>query len=292
MVTKVATQNGEIVDGTEDADELLSDGFNDVTLNGLGGVDWIWATGGTGGIFNGGAGNDYLYAGDDDRQIFQNSGGIFNGDEGNDYFNAVISTGGTFNGGEGNDYFNAFFSTGGTFNGDEGNDHLDADSNKGGTFNGGEGSDYFKADFSTGGTFNGGNGNDSFDIYTSKGGTFNGDAGDDTFYVDSYIEGNPYLNGGVGYDTLYVSQHYSHFGVFKFNDTIVFLSHYNYNYMTISGVESFIFDSDSPAGGDEYTVDTIPAISKRAVTMAATGDDYVDGLLQGSKWGGCHDMVR
>ncbi|MDR6954452.1 Ca2+-binding RTX toxin-like protein, partial [Ancylobacter sp. 3268] len=146
MVTKVATQNNDVVNGTEDEDELSSGGFNNVTLNGLGGDDYIYTDGGAGAVVNGGGGGDFISAAGPNVNGIngpQSTGGTFNGDDGDDALSAIASTGGTFNGGNGNDFLSADSSTSAVLNGDAGDDELSGQNATAGaiTFNGGAGSD-------------------------------------------------------------------------------------------------------------------------------------------------------
>ncbi|WP_246548963.1 M10 family metallopeptidase C-terminal domain-containing protein, partial [Ancylobacter oerskovii] len=146
MVTKVATQNNAIVNGTEDEDRLSSGGFNNVTLNGLGGDDHIDTDGGAGAVVNGGEGRDFISAAGPNVNGIdgpQSTGGTFNGDDGDDVLSAIASTGGTFNGGNGNDHLSAESSTSAVLNGDAGDDILSGLHATAGaiTFNGGAGSD-------------------------------------------------------------------------------------------------------------------------------------------------------
>ncbi|MBS7545503.1 M10 family metallopeptidase C-terminal domain-containing protein, partial [Ancylobacter oerskovii] len=225
MVTKVATQNNEVVNGSEDADELFAGGFNNVTLNGLGDADRLYADGGTGGEFNGGGGDDYLTAGGKDTDDTPHTGGVFNG---------------------------------------------------------GDGDDLLDANLGSGGTFNGGNGNDRLDITLAKSATLNGDAGDDIIYGNSATSGTFAFNGGTGYDTLYIDRDVNDFGIVKAGDT-VFLSHIGYK-ANITGIEHFYFYDWDTQQQQEFTLETLGTNPDRATTVAATGNDYIDGLIDGEKW--------
>ena len=226
MVTKVATQNNDVVNGTEDADELFGGGFNNVTLNGLGNADRLYADDGTGGEFNGGGGDDYLTAGSKDTDNGPHSGGVFNGGDGND--------------------------------------NLDAD-------------------YSSGGTFNGGDGNDQLGSALSTNAILNGDAGDDTLFGDApRAQGGALVfNGGTGYDTLHIDRNVNDFAIVKKGET-VFLFYADYK-ATITGIERFYF-YDGETGSREFTSETLGTNPDRATTVVATGNDYIDGLLDGEKW--------
>ncbi|GAB4065271.1 M10 family metallopeptidase C-terminal domain-containing protein [Ancylobacter sonchi] len=224
MAVKVATSNNEIVNGTEDADELYSGGFNNVTLNGLGEDDRIYANDGIGGEFNGGGGNDFLSGFPLDPDRFPNVGGVFNGGDGDDI---VTGTSGTFNGGNGNDDIGTSSTTTAILNGDDGDDQLDV---------------------------------------SSESGTFQ-------------------INGGSGYDVLNISEvNFQKLDIVRYGDQ-VFLSYYGYK-ATITGVEYFRFYDVDAEGSKwkEFTLETLGSHPDRVAAVAATGDDYIDGLIDGEKW--------
>ncbi|MBS7532708.1 hypothetical protein KHC28_03460, partial [Ancylobacter sonchi] len=224
MALNVATSDDEIVSGTDNRDSLYSNGFNNVTLNGLGGPDGLYANGGTGGEFNGGEGNDYLSAGD-------------------------------------------------PYSGER---------NFGGIFNGGDGDDHLHADRSAGGTFNGGSGNDWIEIERATSGILNGDDGDDQFLGNWGENGTFEINGGAGNDTLSFYIDINEFNIVKY-EGVVLLFGINYK-ATITDIEYFIFDNNEANQTDKVTLENLGTNPDRVTAAAATGDDYVDGLIDGEKW--------
>ena len=178
----IGTQGDNRLNGTEQADIILTFGGNDV-ISGRGGDDLIISGGGNDSI-GGGSGNDAIFAGsgndvvgggNDDDRIF--------GGKGNDLLD----------GGAGNDLVS----------GDQGNDTV-----LGGTGNdtvfGGAGNDIV----------GGGDGNDS--LFGGKGNdTVDGGAGDDFISGD---RGSDVLTGGAGRDTFYFASAGGDYGVDTITD--------------------------------------------------------------------------
>ncbi|MBS7536758.1 hypothetical protein KHC28_24240, partial [Ancylobacter sonchi] len=213
-------------------------------------------------IVNGSEDDDSLYSND-----FNNV--ILNGFGGRDDIYANGGTGGEFNGGAGNDYLNA-----GDYNYGE-------HQSSGGIFNGGDGDDYLKANASTGGTFNGGSGNDYIGADLATSGILNGDDGDDRFWGNYGANGTFEINGGAGYDTLSFETYFRLFNIVK-DGNVVLIFGENYK-ATIIGVEYFTFTNE-PVKVDKFTLETLGTNPDRVTAVAATGDDYVDGLIDGEKW--------
>ena len=97
MVERIATSNGETLEGSNQADLLEAVGFSDNTLLGLAGDDELIA--GTDGTLRAGAGDDILDA------TAGNGGNTLEGEAGNDdlFGGDVIDNPDTLNGGEGDD---------------------------------------------------------------------------------------------------------------------------------------------------------------------------------------------
>ena len=178
----IGTQGDNRLNGTEQADIILTFGGNDV-ISGRGGDDLIISGGGNDSIGGGGgndaifagSGNDVVGGGNDDDRIF--------GGKGNDLLD----------GGAGNDLVS----------GDQGNDTV-----LGGTGNdtvfGGAGNDIV----------GGGDGNDS--LFGGKGNdTVDGGAGDDFISGD---RGSDVLTGGAGSDTFYFFSSGGDYGVDTITD--------------------------------------------------------------------------
>ncbi|MDR5172994.1 hypothetical protein IHQ56_17685, partial [Methylobacillus flagellatus] len=123
---------------------MRSDEHSDLTLKGGAGDDAITADGGVGGVFDGGAGNDYLSAGriGDFEDYPQNNGGRFYGGTGDDVMDGNEANNVTFLGGDGNDVLSSNLASKSSFNGEAGDDFLIIDSPTGqNTYNGGAGID-------------------------------------------------------------------------------------------------------------------------------------------------------
>lgn len=178
----IGTQGDNRLNGTEQADIILTFGGNDV-ISGRGGDDLIISGGGNDSI-GGGGGNDAIFAGSGNDVVAGGEGDdrIFGG-KGNDLLD----------GGAGNDLVS----------GDQGNDTV-----LGGTGNdtvfGGAGNDIV----------GGGDGNDS--LFGGKGNdTVDGGAGDDFISGD---RGSDVLTGGAGRDTFYFASAGGDFGVDTITD--------------------------------------------------------------------------
>jgi len=178
----IGTQGDNRLNGTEQADIILTFGGNDV-ISGRGGDDLIISGGGNDSI-GGGGGNDAIFAGSGNDVVAGGDGDdrIFGG-KGNDLLD----------GGAGNDLVS----------GDQGNDTV-----LGGTGNdtvfGGAGNDIV----------GGGDGNDS--LFGGKGNdTVDGGAGDDFISGD---RGSDVLTGGAGRDTFYFASAGGDYGVDTITD--------------------------------------------------------------------------
>lgn len=163
----IGTQGDNRLNGSEQADIILTFGGNDV-ISGRGGDDLIISGGGNDSI-GGGSGNDNIFAGTGNDVVAGGSGDdrIFGG-KGNDLID----------GGDGNDLVS----------GDQGNDTVLGGSGNDTVF-GGQGNDFV----------GGGDGNDS--LFGGKNNdTVDGGAGDDFISGD---RGSDVLTGGAGRDTFY-----------------------------------------------------------------------------------------
>lgn len=136
--------NIENLTGSKYNDTLSSEGIDNITLNGRGGIDSLYANYSFNFRLNGEAGDDHLVSG--------HGIGTLNGGAGNDHLESY--EGGVLNGGDGNDVLEAgyIFSIDTILNGDAGDDVLTI-LQDGGTLNGGSGKD----------TLTGGLGKDIFD---------------------------------------------------------------------------------------------------------------------------------
>ena len=178
----IGTQGDNRLNGTEQADIILTFGGNDV-ISGRGGDDLIISGGGNDSI-GGGSGNDAIFAGSGNDVVAGGEGDdrIFGG-KGNDLID----------GGAGNDLIS----------GDNGNDTV-----LGGTGNdtafGGKGNDFV----------GGGDGNDSL-FGGRDNDTVDGGAGDDFISGD---RGSDVLTGGAGRDTFYFASAGGDFGVDTITD--------------------------------------------------------------------------
>ena len=179
----IGIQGDNRVNGTEQADIILTFGGNDV-ISGRGGDDLIISGGGNDSI-GGGSGNDAIFAGSGNDVVAGGEGDdrIFGG-KGNDLLD----------GGAGNDLVS----------GDQGNDTVLGGAGNDTVF-GGAGNDIV----------GGGDGNDS--LFGGKGNdTVDGGAGDDFISGD---RGSDVLTGGAGRDTFYfASAGGSDFGVDTITD--------------------------------------------------------------------------
>ena len=178
----IGTQGDNRLNGTEQADIILTFGGNDV-ISGRGGDDLIISGGGNDSI-GGGGGNDAIFAGSGNDVVAGGEGDdrIFGG-KGNDLID----------GGAGNDLIS----------GDNGNDTV-----LGGTGNdtafGGKGNDFV----------GGGDGNDSL-FGGRDNDTVDGGAGDDFISGD---RGSDVLTGGAGRDTFYFASAGGDYGVDTITD--------------------------------------------------------------------------
>ncbi|GAB4066246.1 M10 family metallopeptidase C-terminal domain-containing protein [Ancylobacter sonchi] len=196
-----------------------------------------------------------------------------NGSDGDDAITADGGNRGEFNAGAGNDYLSA---------GRVGSDFEDYPQNTGGVFNGGDGDDLFDGNEGSNVTFNGGDGGDVFTTSLATDSTFNGDAGDDFFFLDGLESGdstNTY-NGGTGIDTAMLEDLFDTYDFKRIGQTLTIIK--EYSTATVTNIEYFRFQGPGPGEYTELTLDQLAM--DRVATIDATGDDYVDGLLQGSKW--------
>ena len=178
----IGIQGDNRVNGTEQADIILTFGGNDV-ISGRGGDDLIISGGGNDSI-GGGGGNDAIFAGSGNDVVAGGEGDdrIFGG-KGNDLLD----------GGAGNDLVS----------GDQGNDTVLGGAGNDTVF-GGAGNDIV----------GGGDGNDS--LFGGKGNdTVDGGAGDDFISGD---RGSDVLTGGAGRDTFYFASAGGDFGVDTITD--------------------------------------------------------------------------
>ena len=178
----IGIQGDNRVNGTEQADIILTFGGNDV-ISGRGGDDLIISGGGNDSI-GGGGGNDDIFAGSGNDVVASGEGDdrIFGG-KGNDLLD----------GGAGNDLVS----------GDQGNDTVLGGAGNDTVF-GGAGNDIV----------GGGDGNDS--LFGGKGNdTVDGGAGDDFISGD---RGSDVLTGGAGRDTFYFASAGGDFGVDTITD--------------------------------------------------------------------------
>jgi serralysin len=208
-IDNASAPNGIFVRGADNADTITINGTHsaldarifggggndEITISSITGNDRLYGEAGDDTI-TAGAGNDYIYGGDDNDTLYGGAGiDNLQGDAGTD----------ELNGGDDNDFLFGGLGTD-TLNGDAGNDLLDGGAGDD-ILNGGDGYDrlYGGADNDTisGGAGNdrayGGAGNDGISGGTGQDYLF-GEAGLDTLYGGDQAD---YLYGGTGDDTLY-----------------------------------------------------------------------------------------
>ncbi|MCB4771998.1 hypothetical protein LGR54_25680, partial [Ancylobacter sp. Lp-2] len=204
----------------------------------------------------------------------EHDGVTLNGSDGDDAVTADGGVGGQFNAGAGNDYLSA---------GRVGDEFEEYPQNTGGVFNGGDGNDLFDGNEGSNVTFNGGDGNDVLTTALARNSTFNGDAGDDFLFLDGLGFGsssNAY-NGGAGTDTAMFEDQFDTYDFRKSGQVLTITK--GSSTATVTGIEYFRFLDPETGEYTELTLDQV--VTDRSIAIDATGNDYIDGLLQGSKWG-------
>lgn len=134
MAVRTATGNDQPLTGTDDADEIFSADYNNLTIEALEGDDDITLGLSSGTTASGGGGSDYFLEVD-------GSDLTLNGDQGSDFFYIFAASDSIFNGGDDADLFSAGASTNSNFNGDAGDDTFSLDVGDQNTFDGGIGDD-------------------------------------------------------------------------------------------------------------------------------------------------------
>ncbi|MCX6072815.1 MAG: cadherin-like domain-containing protein [Campylobacterales bacterium] len=257
----VGTDNNDNIVGTYGADTITGLAGND-TIDGSYGNDTIDGGDGSDSI-TGNLGNDTMYGGAGDDYIYDNQdASSMDGGEGNDTLQAYAANSNqTLLGGVGSDYL---YAQGQSIllNGGDDNDYLAASGSVEGTLLGGSGDDSLQTDSVVTVIMNGEEGNDSLYVNNSKTATLDGGAGADM--VNAYFNNGSFmntgdtsinyqLNGGTEDDTLNANGYaYSGYGMVKLaldggigNDTLTVSENYSswyYNYgaikqATLSGGE-------------------------------------------------------